>query len=403
MTRPSIDCLLRDLVSEDLECRDRAAQTLGNLSLGIGQLPEIEEISNENEWGGDAQFDNLILETLARPEFPAAEVLRGLIESLVVYSNEFYAVADQGVFAKNWFNRRFAFTFAAKRVLESAGNLSAVVLPEITNMLKDSTLRSTAARMIAKIGRDAKTAAPVLLELMAQHGAYEAPYEIGRALAAVASFHDDVLTELAQRLESGTSNERQGIAATLRELGPRATRAICPLVRATRNGDAAVRALAAAALGTVGRSNEEAVTALIVAARDPEWYVRGNAIKSLGELECRSEDVIPILINALDDPSGDPDWNVRDCAVQSLAQFGEKATSAVCSLVAHLWDRSSEYVEGGSVAARHEPDPLVIEALGKIGIGAKEAIPKLRQLRDSSDDSLRDTLDKALLSIQGRS
>jgi HEAT repeat protein len=85
----------------------------------------------------------------------------------------------------------------------------------------------------------------------------------------------------------------------------------------------------------------------------------------------------------------------RNYAVQALSQLGDDAAVIVPRMIAH--------VEGARKGGVHsEVRRSSVEVLGALGPKAKEAVPLLRRLAESDDDSLADAAAAALERIEAK-
>jgi HEAT repeat protein len=203
-------------------------------------------------------------------------------------------------------------------------------VPFLVKTLQDHTLlsdhREAAARVLAKIGPDAKDAIPALIdalkaarlssERLAMIGALTnigpaAPEEVVPVLAATVRagpFHDErmaalgglkvlkpeakeVVPALAEALQTVRfSAERQAIIDYLATFGPDASAAVPALVGTLRSGLMEDRVAAARCLGGMGPAAEDAVPALVqMAERGPFVADREAAQEALKKIRQNEE------------------------------------------------------------------------------------------------------------------
>jgi HEAT repeat protein len=272
-------------------------------------------------------------------------------------------------------------------------------------------------------------------------------YALGR-LPAVA---DTTVPWLIENLESSDPTLRAYTLGALRELSwkaaPRAASAVPAVLKALHHPDRDTRSGAAFALGYMARGAPEAVPALAQALMDSERVVRMHAAMALGTLGAAS--ATPALIRAAQEF---PDEPTREHVAWALAAFGAEAAEAIPTLreqlaagggvalaaacavlavapeppkaardivlsalladeegprfVANNWLKRSGtcalLAELG--AALDSPEPRRREraasALGSIGPGASEALPRLKELRNDPDPAVREAADAALQLVE---
>lgn len=196
------------------------------------------------------------------------------------------------------------------------------------------------------------------------------------------------------------------------------------------SADARVRANAARALGRMGSEAAIAVPSLTKALKDSDPTVRVAAALALGDIASEADLVVPELLEALrrEDPNsrieGSREWHptVRVNLVAALGQFGPAAFPAVPVLAQLLTEENEDIVLEASLslgnigpsAAAAVPGlaeivaegglarNAALDALMKIGIDAKEAVPILRQrlkleiARDAGEQYMAMTVVEAL-------
>jgi HEAT repeat protein len=206
---------------------------------------------------------------------------------------------------------------------------------------------------------------------------------------------------LVQSLGDPNPATRMMAAEGLGDMGPIAREAVPALARATRDPDLSVRAAAIEALGGIGPFAEAALPDLMAALMDgrthPAYasqalYRIGPAavaplIESLAvpDVEGRAPAVLeklgPVAVPALKRALDDPRAPVKDGAAMTLARIAppaprEPAKEPVSMLIADL----------------NDPDLLrrrrAIDALGRRGAEAKDAVPALIRLLERGAVSL---------------
>jgi len=402
---------IEELLQADPEVQHRAVEA-------IHELPGKEWVekygTSENIPGLDLNLRRALDSTFSLPGVQTEEILHRLLR---LWKNTWYAFRmrsddpalsiitpeERGLWKINPFSQWGGSLHGAKffgvfmiinKLVGSVGGAGLGILDELIELLKDEhrDFYWRAAEMIANIGPAAKPAVPALFEVMSRRGVKEWPYKVGKALAAIATVHEDVFQRIAETLEGGDANSKEGAGMALIYMEKAATPALPQLIRVTQKAEEKEpRRCAIAALGKIGRDDDDILEALLHAAKDDAWWVRGTAIRALGEIGKKPECVMPAIIDALDDEGGNPDWTVRECAVEAIGKFGTDAEKAVPNLVKHLVDEYEDIDFG------------VVQSLRKIGPGAKSAAPMLRRLfethAEKMDEESREKILNALLAI----
>ena len=136
------------------------------------------------------------------------------------------------------------------------------------------------------------------------------------------------------------------------------------LVKQLKSGDVDARRSAAKGLGELGSGAKEAVPALIEALKDNDRFVRRFAAQALGEVGPAARSAVPTLNGLL--RKGEEKKEVLDAVTAALGKIGGGPSSAKM-LAMTLLDKGSDT----------EVRRQAAEALGKMGSGAKTAIPAL--------------------------
>jgi hypothetical protein len=214
---------------------------------------------------------------------------------------------------------------------------------------------------------------------------------------------------------------RKGILA----LRPRADEVVPELMKIYQSGkqdDSALIALNA--IGELGRVASSAAPLLLHETRSTNVYVRSEAFWVLTQIHAEPELVVPVFIKGLNDT----DITVRGVAARGLEGCGRHAESAIPALresLEQVKSRESEFQDDNDAQARYRTalgalstslqwikeasaPELVIpglidalhnsdyygrmtaaEKLGKFGSDAKEAVPKLIEMRDEEKQMLQ--------------
>jgi hypothetical protein len=105
---------------------------------------------------------------------------------------------------------------------------------------------------------------------------------------------------------------------------------------------------------------------------------------STGVVGAESKHAVPVLTAALQDQ----EWQVRGVAALALGQFGNEAPGeTVTALINGL---SDDYAPVRMAAAT---------ALGEIGVGARQAVPGLRDLETDEDPRVRAAAEKSVFKL----
>ena len=179
------------------------------------------------------------------------------------------------------------------------------------------------------------------------------------------------ISQLADDLQSGNTQERRNAALSLSKLGPKAAEALSALIPALDDKDTQVWFHAVTAIARIGPQALPAVPALLEdlaesgrRGANPKWYRSAFALGSIG----------PVALPKLRPALKNPDFRIRSGAAKAIGWFGEKAAPAIPNLVKLLNDESE------SVRLH------AAETLGKIG---PPAIPALRECLQATDRQLQ--------------
>ncbi len=303
-------------------------------------------------------------------------------------------------------------------------------VPGLIEQLKDedATARILAAQWLAKLGPDAKSAVPALVDL-----ALNDPDQDTSAAAATAIHTLDlqasreVVAGYLPALWEADPEVRRKACVVLGSLGPVAKPAVAPLITMLDDTDELVRERAVGALGTIGIPQAEIVAALTKAMRDPASVVRYRAVAqfafhipvtatslpTLMELRNDQDKSVASLAEVALEHAGQTDRQdlsnliallerpgEKDYALQQLAQLGPEAADAAPVLIPVLKDSlalnrylaaealraigpAAEAAVPDLIAALHDPDPIVIESAAEAleAIGTPEALKAIEPMR----------------------
>jgi HEAT repeat protein len=188
-------------------------------------------------------------------------------------------------------------------------------------------------------------------------------------------------------------------------------------LRGTAPSEVAFRAEATKALGNIGAESSAVVTELVrLLQEDSDGSVRTEAAHALGVIGERATIASRALVLVIGDPSGGD--ILRGEAVWALARVGPLAPGTEMTLSAAVDDRSAHVAvraaealwrvsgDTGRAALALVPrlgDPAVrnaaVQALNRIGLGAKAAVPALLIATKSKDRLFRESVVMALRKI----
>ena len=205
--------------------------------------------------------------------------------------------------------------------IDALASLGAQIVPRLVNNgLKNKDLRLYAVRVLAKIGPDAKEAAPALAMALADaEGDFrrESQFVLGMFGPAAAP----AVPELIKSLASDDDKVRNSAVYALGKIGPAAKAASATLRKLLDSDDDFARFAATWALVRIDPKDAKlvaaAVPALIKGLADERPLVRAESAATLGELGPAAKSAMPELKKAAEDA----DANVSAAAKQALAEI----------------------------------------------------------------------------------
>jgi HEAT repeat protein len=218
----------------------------------------------------------------------------------------------------------------AGQELRRFGEDAAPAVPKLTAALKraleadDAGLTLTMTGALGAVGRQAKSAAPLLLSLLDHQ---DADRRVSAASALGSCEYVAAIPKLIERLEAGHEAERFAMIDALSSMGPPGQ---AGLLRGLGDKSWRVRMLSCSALGKIVPS-DAVVTALIGALTDEHERVRTEATTSLSKFGAASAPATSALIALLDPQT---DLMARSMAVHALGQIGPGASAATEALEA---------------------------------------------------------------------
>ncbi len=272
-------------------------------------------------------------------------------------------------------------------------------------------VRVAAAHALAELApEDSATQVQVLDLLIAALG--DANDELqGEAVAALAARGASAVPALVKVASGRDETARRQACAALAAIGPAGRAASGDLRTLLGAKDALTRSHAAHALGEIHADPQQDLPALEKLLKDDTASVRAHATGAIGQYAATAQPAVPALIAAL----ADRDEHVRLAAARALGSIGPGAAAAVPALAKALDDPlGSVTLEAadalGHIGAASLPaiiarlqdqnmQPIMIMVIGQLGPEAKDAVPALIKLLDSSDDPIRREVMLALGSI----
>jgi HEAT repeat protein len=236
--------------------------------------------------------------------------------------------------------------------------------------------RVDAAKALARLGHDASSAIPALL----QHAGDPNPKVrvwVVIAVRRIAPEAPGVMGALISALEDRDQSVRREAVLLFCGMGAEAKPAVPALKKMMFNRQDddlfPFRTEAAKAVMRITPDNTDVIPALCRMLEEPKPRIRIDAARVLGTLKDKSVGAVPVLANRLKDHEPD----VRQAAAQALGDIGSKAKEAVPALAQALKDPSGDVRE------------FVAQALGYIGAAAKGAVPALAEALDNNDPTLK--------------
>jgi beta-lactamase regulating signal transducer with metallopeptidase domain/HEAT repeat protein len=215
-----------------------------------------------------------------------------------------------------------------------------------------------------------------------------------RRFAAAALSHDSAwattaVTELFAALRDSDSYVRCDAVNALGAVKPRPKGYMPALLDRLKDEDTRVRNAAVANVGNLGPAARAAVPALIDIFDNDTPPLRVSALQALTAIKPDTKDILPALSRAVQEPKRGMEMH----AVAALAELGPGAAGAVpvltAALVRHLKERDFNGAQE------------ILNALGRMGPAAREALPLLRQLEGQLPGTgLRPAIHDALKRIE---
>ncbi|HTU22414.1 MAG TPA: HEAT repeat domain-containing protein [Gemmataceae bacterium] len=339
-------------------------------------------------------------------------------------------VADKPVRAADATNRTISFTLVTgdKAMLQACAEALGRIRPEAKGTIValrlalrdlDEGVRWAALCALVVSGQDKKEVVPILRQFRGDKDAALRRLAV-EILGKSGAEREQILTVLTEALKDKDASVRESAAKALGEMGTKAKETVPALVVALKDAKENVREAAAESLGKIGAADKEVVAALIAAMDDKVESVGGAAGLALTKFGHPAKQAIPVLIAHLE--NADPKHRGRCCLLLGL--FGSTAKEAIPVLEKMSREDPAEWVRLGAYAGlakidtsrlkgtvrrlatalqskREDIRGAAVECLGYLGPDARDALPALRALRESSNDiSLNFALSSALEEIE---
>lgn len=187
----------------------------------------------------------------------------------------------------------------AAAALPKVGTSADLAVPVLTSLLR-SPHAVIAARALSEYKAQAKSALPELIRLMKDRSQpVEARWNAARTIGKVGPDALSALPALIEMTRDPEPNVREHSAEAIGDIGPTATAGIPALVAAMKDDFVKARRDAVRSLGWIGPAAKEAGPEMVKLLDDPEQIVRDAARKAL-------ETVAPELLPAAEPKTDEP-------------------------------------------------------------------------------------------------
>ena len=239
------------------------------------------------------------------------------------------------------------------------------------------------------------------------------------AMFAMQSLGDEnmkAMDRLIELLDSSDLNVQISVCRVLEQLGPKAAPAIDKLVEVYDNGTVSARSWTAIVLGAIGESEKHDILGLLTKRLSAFTVVeKQRAMIGLGHMGEKAQPAVEEVTRLMMDPSkscqpqaavtlwqitGSPDVSLK-VLKELLPTIDYKQTvleqiATMGPVAAPLTSEIAKELGSDDVATRE----LAAVALGKIGPGAKRAVPLLKKLLNDDDALLRQAVADAISAIE---
>lgn len=250
-----------------------------------------------------------------------------------------------------------------------------------------------AASALTSFGPDAEPAVPELIRIFPNRSDQHKS-EIARVFSHVGPAASSSVAVLGQALSTTNGELKKEILWAFGHIGP-AANSVQPLIsNELNNADMFVRLNAAFAIWTVAHETNAALQVFLVALNDSNPYVLGTAINYLTRIGPVAGPAVPQLLKAIQHDHVPVQWE----AVRALGWIGDNSPEVISALAAVLKSEPKDYNE---VVLQE----LSASALGRLGPGAREAVPALiatvkrGRVSASAQESPYDLMSEALRAL----
>ncbi len=278
---------------------------------------------------------------------------------------------------------------AAAETLARIGAGNARVLPAITKLLADRQwqVRRAAAMALAETGPAAAKSLPALWKASedtngdVHRAVLIAVWRVGGDAKPLVRYYVRLL-----KARGAASSSGYHLTCALGNMGPAATDAVPHLLPLLQCPDLWHRLNAVRVLGQIGPGAAKAVPALLVLLRDPKLGPRHYAGISvaLGNIGKAAEPGLPDLIRLV----GGRDTAAALAAVEALGKIAITRDDVIAALESALKSDSPRMAAAGCTA------------LGRLGAGARSALPAIGKLKEHRDAKVRAAAAEAVKTIE---
>jgi HEAT repeat protein len=247
----------------------------------------------------------------------------------------------------------------------------------------DPAIRTAAAKCLQKLQAPPEVVAPELVKLISDKD----PEVQAHAVDAIASLGESVVPRVIIGLER--PELREAAVQVLRKLGPKASGAVAPLIKAAEGAKPKFRTEVQLALGAIGPAAAPATEMLVKSLTSSDAGERESALYALRQIGPKAGAAVrPLLQKMQADDSFDS--KAAAWALARIAPNNEQVSLNVVRKLARGLSDGNEVVRLESAAA-----------LGEMGTSAKTAAAQLEKAaKDDSSEAVRSTAAEALQHIR---
>lgn len=269
--------------------------------------------------------------------------------------------------------------FVAQQAVVALGIIGGPATPALIAGLTDprSTVRATSARAIAQLRHDGKAATDVLVKLLDDKSQPVREAAV-QSLIAVAGDDDELRPTFERLANSDEGNIRSSFIQALNWYPPHADWWVQTCLRLANDEDRNVRIAIGSMLANHGPVDKRVIDAVEELICDDDGVVAGSPVVALAQGDGNNVALLAAVL--ADAVKNDKLWNLFSgqltFALERLANAPEQAAASVPLLI--------EIVEMRIPNWQDEPQKAM-DALGKLGPAAKDAIPALERWIARSD------------------